>query len=357
MKKKLLILYENGTVKKKKETKISKDDINLARYFLVPTNDNTKNYAIIEPSKYVIFDKAIIDYQMAVAYPDEDNMYIDYEPLNPVHVETDSLCDVICLLNSIDRLKVANFIMTGDNISDDFSCLAIIYFGLTLISGNKVIYDNHYRLKGTSIIAYDSNKVGECFNEIYTPLLTKKLHSKKKKINLYSDGNEIHWDYGSIKKCTMVGIPLESNTITFCDYKLYLNLSKIDFVTLEVCIYYEKDAFIAQISESIVNGYFEEHSQDTFDKMGDVFYVDTYHVSVRSQSPHRLVDIMSHITFALSAIHLMYSELYQSIHCNGEKYDFDTILVFDIYKNQHCGKRFSINNYSIIDLEDILSSL
>ena len=62
---KIMILYNNGFVKKKNEHKLNHEDIMNAKYLLIPTTGSSslRNYILIEPSEYLLFDKAIIEYQ------------------------------------------------------------------------------------------------------------------------------------------------------------------------------------------------------------------------------------------------------------------------------------------------------
>ena len=95
--KKIMILYKDGTVKSKSEEKLTKDDVSKAEYFMINSTSfdkESRNYVMVEPSKLMLFDKAVIEYQLCLKYQDYDYS-MEIEEFKPVKFETTSLTDVI----------------------------------------------------------------------------------------------------------------------------------------------------------------------------------------------------------------------------------------------------------------------
>jgi hypothetical protein len=129
-------------------------------------------------------------------------------------------------------------------------------------------------------------------------------------------------------------------------------------MNLYTCVYYEKNSFIADMSEMIVNGKTIEERECLSDIMNDVF-LDESHLYTMYQHPEaRLVEIISHSVYTLNLLYIMYSELYGTFN-EKDKYDFDIILTFGISHSFYDYKKteFSINRYSILSISNILDNL
>jgi hypothetical protein len=359
--KKIMILYRDGTIQTKKEKKIDKSDIKNADYFLISISPDNENYTMIKPSKYLLFSKAIIEYQLCMFYTEDDYDHVNAEMLNPVRVEVDSICDMIGLLNSIDRLGIANYIINPDYIADFGNSIGVVYFRVQLFDDRHIIYDEHYQLKNLDSPMFDPYQVLKHFKEIYQNTLMSTFFTKKEYLHLYIKDNQLYWNINNDKKIKskLIGMPLPiSNTITLFNKDEYSKIKSYKYMNLYTCVYYEKNSFIADMSEMIVNGKTIEERECLSDIMNDVF-LDESHLYTMYQHPEaRLVEIISHSVYTLNLLYIMYSELYGTFN-EKDKYDFDIILTFGISHSFYDYKKteFSINRYSILSISNILDNL
>lgn len=367
---KILILYNDGTVGSKKEENITNEDIRNSSYLLVDTNTTQngdhRNFVMIESSKYKYFTSAIIEYQLMMMFMECD-YEVNYVPIQPIHVETNKFSELICMLNTVERINVPNNLFGNYTINDDGIFIGFNYVGVKLLDKHDVIYDSYYEIKGTSTKLYDSENIIKKFKDIYPYRLADNMLSNKSNIYLYEYGDSLSWEILDGKNNDMdfsyIGIPMQdSNSIIFCTKKEYNNIRK--YKSMEFCfhIYYEKEEFIADISEMIINGDSPDKISDTINNSDDVF-IDSHDILFSYNNRlNRVLDVLSHLKFVFESVNLLFTEVYPyEITSQGlEKFGFDSVLVMKLsYGRSKVSytKELCMNAYSLLNLTDILNNI
>lgn len=372
--KKIFLCYSNGIAKQKDENKITYDDINECEYFMIPINEIDSCFTLIKPSKYLKFTNGLVTYQLCAIYNDEDRGNIRYDPvLYRIKTEVTSICDLIGLLNSIDKITVSNYI-TMEDISDYLFMTGVMSMTVTLYNNNSIIYNEEYTLKGVMTNGFDPYKVTKIFKKIYDGTICGSLSSNNKYFMIEQDGNHITWNITKIYETIgLIGVPLmSSNTLVFCTLNQIDKLVEFNSLEINTFVYYEQNKFIADVSESIVNC---ETCTAIENKIYDAsdLYSDTRRTFSSSYNKPwaKLLEIIAHSFFSLNLIHSIYNYEYphlpfDNIDDNGndipydELYDFDVVIMMKIWnssKKSISGKEFSINKYSLMKLDDILEKL
>ena len=376
--KNITLFKSNGGITTKNEAKITLKDLATSEYILSPTdnsvNPDYRNFAIVPSSEYLFFDLAVIDYQLAAFYTDIDNddEPVDFQPIDPIHMETNSICDLICILNGIDKFNLVNNLLR-ENFSPDNSDIGLVYLGIQLFRNNKVIYSKYYERKPTSKNMYVSYKVAKKFSDIYDDTLCYTMNKNNERLYIYKKENTMYWKIGiSIKDCEFIGIPLlQSNTITLCSPNEFDILTKYKKVEVHFELFFARNATIAKISEDISSGEYLEKIYDFIDDTDADIYIDNHNVEyIGKRKCEYILDILSHIYFIIETANLIFSEIYpfdvkfidddQEEPEEEEVCAFDSVLGFrmhDTLKNSHHYKEFIMNRYSLMSLSSILQFL
>ena len=368
----ILILYNDGTVGSKEEERINKDDINSSSYLLVDANTSYggdhRNFIMVESSKYKYFTQAIIEYQLMMIYMEYDNE-INYSPIKPIHVEINKFSELICMLNTIERVNVPNNLFGNFTINDDSIYIGYNYVGVKLLNGNDVIYDNYFEIKGTSTKPYESDNVAKKFKKIYPYRLMDSLLHDKTNVYLYRFGNSLTWEISTAEKSDVngyeyIGIPLQdSNSIVFCTSDEYENLIQYTRMEFSFHIYFEKEEKISEISEMIVNGAPSDRISEIINDSDDVFIDSHDIVFTYGNRLNKVLDVLTHLKFIFESVNLIFSEVYPfEIRTKGlEKYDFDSVLVMQLSKHARSRsthvKELCTNIYSLVNLTGILNNI
>ena len=353
----VIVLYSDGTLKNKNEYNLTKNDIKFSDYLMIHTDiDNPENFILVESSKYHLFSKAVIDYQLSVVCSDDADL--EFDLLDPIHMETDSLTDLINCINNIDRFNVPNNLIidrwSGDGVYTSIEFLSIILYD----NNGNVIYDSIYDGRNKYSHQYMSFKITKHFKQIYSGNISNDLYRNKEFIYI----NKNKWEISdSSLGYTLIGIPLSmSNTFIFINQDTYIRLSKYKRYRISAMVYYSKQSTIADISEGIVNGDDEVYKtiDDLINTDSEIYIdnvIDDYINSIKD-----LLDFVCFSKFAISVINLIFCELYPydtDFDNKHIKWRFDTILIYNMYYNSKHGKRLCINQYSIISVSDILNNL
>ena len=373
--KKIFLCFDDGTLKEKSEKKITYDDIKNCDYFMIPINQSNDCYTLIKPSKYLLYKKGFVEYQLCAIYDEEDTGYSSYEPSITVKTEITSICDLIGLLNSIDKITVANYAITEDYIESGIFMIGVLYMHVILYDKNdKLMYDENFVIKGTITNGYDPYKITKIFNKIYDGTLCGPIASNNQYFIIEEINNKLYWSIDKSYDTTgLIGVPLiSSNTLVFCLQKQLEKLIVFNRTEIGGIVYYEKNKFIGEVSENIVNG---DDVVEIENKVFDAFdlYVTTKRIfSMAHNRPWtRFLEIVTHSYFCLSLIITIYKNLYENHLLSetdkdgaklpiDELYDFDVILILklcDISRNYSYIKSLAINVYSILDLNSILENL
>lgn len=367
---KIILLKYDGLCVTKIDRKIKKSDIQQSEYILIPsdtTNMEFRNYIIIKPSKYLLFDKAIIEYQIGAFYYDEDDTCNteNFVPLEPIHMEIDSICNLFRCINCVDKFNVVN------NISKDMQTYNNIEFGVLYVSiqifqNSKEIYNKYYQKKGTSTVAYDSYKVTKKFEDIYDSNICGEMFKKDNFIMISKSEESTTWDLMSdTDGVLLIGIPLlQSNTISFTTIDEFKSLKKYRTFNYNFYVYYIKSSDVSELSQAILQGSNLKNIVDIIENYLDVYISICDGRSYSKRHRNYLIDFLSHTNFILSTINLIYSELYpynaQITNENGNRdtYEFDcTLCIRLINRIENVYKDIIMNKNTQISFSDILSSL
>ena len=242
--KKIVVLYGDGSSFTKKEDEITKDDIHMAEYFLIPVDNNSRSYSIIKPSKYLSFTKAIVDYQLCGLYDDyEETRVVWSDNMNPGHIETTSICDVISLINCADRLNIVNKLINGDDLYEGQTQVGLSFLSVQLFSENKRIYESSYcRGNSYTTTLYDSYSITKKFKKLYSPIIIGEIWSADEVVGLMSTKYESNWEIGpDMDSYSLIGIPqVDTNIITFLTQEEYDSLLKVNNLSCDFFIFYAK---------------------------------------------------------------------------------------------------------------------
>lgn len=369
---KILILYDDGTVSAKKEENITEEDIRSSSYLLVDTNTchngDHRNFVMVESSKYKYFTNAIIEYQLMMIYMEYDNE-VNYSPIKPIHTETTKFSELICMLNTIERVNVTNNLFGNFTINDDSIYIGYNYVGVKLLDKDKVIYDKYFEIKGTSTKPYESENVIKKFKEIYPYRLMNDFLGNKSNVYLYEYGNSLTWEVSDVEKdkneYSYIGIPMQdSNSIIFCTGNEYSNLKKYKSMEFYFYIYFEKETVISDISEMIVSGIEPGRIIETINNSDGVF-LDAHEIAFSyGHRLNKVLDILAHLKFIFESTNLLFSEVYPyEIKTKGlDKYDFDSVLVMNLSerargKGSNHMKEVCMNICSLLNVTDILNNI
>ena len=363
--KKIMILYKDGTVKSKSEEKLTKDDVSKAEYFMINSTSfdkESRNYVMVEPSKLMLFDKAVIEYQLCLKYQDYDYS-MEIEEFKPVKFETTSLTDVISMINSSDKMNILNNLLIED-FSETAGQLGITFMQIVLYKNKNIIYNKSYQLKGIDSILFDSYQVVKKFSELYDGNLCGYMIKHKLYPVFKDDDGVIRWKFFSSPPSSgMFGYPnIVSNSINILYAYEYTRLKKYKSSIVNYTVIYEKNRVIDDISNNIYKGNYE-FAIDGINNSEDMYM----NVLRSLHSSHKdfglLVGIICNLDFIISSTMMMYSELYDESYLNPDDQDdfhklrrFGCILKIEFHVLDYVVDSCKDNyKYIVIDGDTILT--
>lgn len=363
----IIILKKNGMMVVKDESKLTTFDIEEAKWFLVnvtSTEEELRSYALIKPSKLLLFDKAIISYQLCEKFQDCD-YDINIQEFPPVQMNTTSITDVISLINSADKLNIINNLMIED-FSDNSGQMGLTYLAVTLIKNNEVIYDNYYELKGIDGVLFDSFKVVKKFKELYNGNITSDFIREKNYIIFKEKDNVMGWNL-SDKPPTkgMFGYPnVVSNSIIIMNAYEYSCITKYIGSNIYYSIYYENTKHIDSITTLIKYGRYDE-AFEKLDESSDIFInvARTMHKSAKEIG--LILSVICNLKFIFLSTKTMYQAIYTNIdvdmndplHDEDHICDFDSVLSITFRKTNREVKTIAFNKDSILTPTQIFNIL
>lgn len=364
----MLLLMKDHTVKRKKDRKITKKDLDESQYIMIDTATElsklSKNYVIIDPKNIPWFTSANVTYQMLFLYDDHEMGSSQFEPIPPVETKVTSLSDLINLINCIDRLYIPNQMISNDQYYYTDVYIIIGYFEVTLYDESKKVYHKVYQNNDNL-----ENRYGEAvkfplkavkkFHDIYNTDIIRNLTIYNQFLYIHKD---MTWDISAISTdYSLMGIPLlGSYTITLLDKREYLSISCIFGMSVSyslVFVYDKKEQ--ERISALIRAKEYDEVSEYNYE------YILTSNLEYGRQYsyPYRFIylDILSHIGFSIRLTNMIYFyiEGYEVEGVRKEE-DIDTIACITMYnmvKNKKIGggdKTIFMNEDTLIPLDDLL---
>lgn len=364
----MLLLLKNHKVKRKDDRKITKRDLRDSKYILIDTatelQKSSKNYVMVDPSKIPWFTKAKIVYQMLFLYDDIEVEISGWEGIPPVETETNSLSDVINLLNCIDRLYISNQLICNDQYRYTDTYIVIGYFEVTLYDGDKKVYHKLYENKSNFDERFGKEvkfplKAVKKFHDIYNTDIIRNLSIMNEFVYIHKD---MTWSQSVIdSNFLLIGIPLlGSRTITLLTDQEYLKVMNIRGMTVSyniIWIYDQKQK--NHINHSIEIGDYDEVGLGNHEYIiaSIMEYGRTFSV------PYRFVylDIFSHITFVLRLTTMIYYyvEGFED-SCSNDGDGVSSIVSIDIYENfktKEKTRTLMMNEDTTISLDKTLSLL
>lgn len=370
----MLLLLKNHKVKRKDDNKITEKDLEDSRYIMIDTSTelskSSKNYVIVDPKKIPNFTKAKIRYQMIFMYDDHEEGTANFEPIPPVETETNSISDVINLLNCIDRIYITDQMLSNDQYLYTSVYIIIGYFEVILYDKKKKVYhkiyqnqeiDNDDELqkyygKGFSFPL----KVVKKFRDIYNTDIIHEMVSKNEFLYIYKD---MTWKIDSItndKSYLLIGVPLlGSRTITLLldiEFVRVMAIRKLSITYTVVFIMNKSHQNI--INTQISSGAYEYIGEEAYDYaiISQLDYGGSYSV------PYTFIclDIMSHIGFSIRLTNIIYYyvEGFETNMTDAED-GIDTVVSINIYdkfkKKRNGGARtLFMNENTLIPLDKLL---
>lgn len=356
--KKIVVLYASGESDAIAEENLNEDDISLAEYLLIPTEDKNRSYVCIKPHKYLCFTKAYIQYTLCAIYYNEDLAIFEVEPLNQVTVKTDSICDLYGLLNSVDRLTLVNRLL-NDVWWEDREPLSPVYgvcdFSVTLFEENTTVYHKEYHRTGSTTIPFDAYSVTKHFKQIYHPFIITDLFMNESYIGLIH-GKHSKWEYGCrTNKYSLIGIACATtNTIIFITKNEYGILNSISGITIDAMIFYTTVDQDELLSNEIENGSCI-YIDDVYEFLEESFAENTINCTgckICNSGP-TLLEIIANISFITDSVVLFMEALYPMNHDTSSKpHMYDCVLRVNFTKDK---KSCIMNRSTILTISDILT--
>lgn len=313
---KIMVLMKDKTYDRIREKDLRKIQPKEIKYILIPTYSEDKeicrNYIMTEMTKYMIFDEAIVEYQLSLVSL-ADEVLIQY--VEPVHVRTSSLSKVFSLMNCVYRLSCVNYVASEDAY-DGNVIISVEYFGVTLIKDGKEIYDEYYTNteSGEEYPYFYPGRILKQFSELLEDTIVNNMVHEGKFLSLseYGEWSLVNWPDNDT-----MGIPMIlSNTITFC---LKKDLDTILYFTesfFNCCVFESSKEFYDEIKKEIKNGNYEK--VDSYGGYLDYFITSHKSDPIMKGKRFLYIDILVNAKFILGMVELMYSDLY------GRKKDNET---------------------------------
>lgn len=405
MRNNIILLYNDGTTEIKDERKITKDDIKHSQFLLVRVSSiedsASKNFILVNPSQYLLFNKAVIQYQIEIniegykkSSKEKDskcndllsNDLIPLEPdhhshkLKPIQVETESITDVCNLLTCINRLMILNGILSNNDAAMDI-CVNVSYFRVVLSnSKDKIIYDEFIdnalklfpsnisnmtknMLSFNNMIVQDSSyEIRKQFEDLIDPEILS--HACGKYIMhdsyLFLSHKNTWYITDSVKKKGLIGAPLKmSGTILFLTLNELKNYMKYDsyMIGYHVCKC-PSEKWHQKITELIENGEYERMklyiNDESYDKFNNVIAKSiSKNDPTFFSSKFITLDILSNIDFIANMSNILFSDLE---YCSYEDDMIETLIGINFIRDNNA-RSIYFNSETVLSLKDILNNI
>lgn len=354
----ILMLLKNGKMKRKDETRISRSDIDQSEYFLIDTlsseDDVSRNFVVVKPTEFLLFSNATVTYQMTSSTYDGDMGTFYSTELRPVEVTTESMSEMINLINCVNRVDLFNQMIADDMCGCDEQTVGMNYFGLKIQRNGQNIYDRYYSTKEPWKFG-EADHVLKEFVDIYDSRIMFRMAKDKKRF--FICGKE--WSEVPLKRSTMIGLPLlYSNTMTFCT-KIEYNtiLERYLSITLTYSVHEDNEELHKYVTESVIgnsNYILMEGSNLSY------FVVSTHPFDIHSTGPFRFeaIDTLSHVSFIIRLSNLLFKEIYtyDSISYESDRAP-DTIVSFDFEYQPNRYLTLYLNEDTLLTIREIFSLL
>ena len=347
--KEVTLFYQDHTIKRISEEKLNKEDLLLAEYIMTRNTDD-RNFILTPTSYLMLFDNAVIEYKINCAIPGDDEI-CDITPL--ITTKTDSITDVLSLINSIDRLNCVNRIFEEENVGIPLA-LGVGYFNLILEKKGKVTFQKEYKDSKLGLTtAYYSYFITKKFKKIYSVDLINEISLNNQFLFLYED---MTWEFGNyMKKPGLVGIPLAlSNTITFCTTTEAVKLSRFRSIN---CSYLVIDTTGAEeqslkLEDMVKEGKYDDlvELDPYFDYMMETFVT----VSLTASTRYFHVELLSHLEFLLLAYKFAFpSEEKEDDHKDRDSFTLLSAIAIELHSLKET-KEFMFTENTVLPISDIL---
>lgn len=363
--KKIIALYEDNMSSILDENKLTRDVIEFSRYIMIPIDDVNRLYSCVKPSKYMLFTRAYIRYQMCIVYYNEDDAWFEAcELLDPVVVDTESLCDVFGLLNSIDKLSVVNSVINGGSFEyamyNGYS-IGLYAFDLILFEGDTQIYQESYIKNQTSTIPYDPYVVTKRFKKLYDVSIISDLYISNRLLGLQKRKKSHYWkyelppDYSS----ELCGFPcLNSNNILFLTKHELSILSELKQVNAVVLIFYARMDRHAELCEGINTG--EIATIEQAEELMEEIYLDQsvhlYAPKNPDASGAEFIEIIANANFIFGITSIMTESLFLTREPVKE-FTFDILIQFEITLRNDRLLTLMMNSCSLLSVTSVLEAI
>lgn len=356
----IILLNSDGSAVRRREDSLTKVDLVNTEYMMIDTSTSKKeisrNFILVKPTSLLFeFDYAVIDYQiLATAVTVDPEEYGDAE-LQPIHVETSSISDVIRLINCTDRLSCINELIIENETCGENIHIEMGYFGVILYNKErKEIYNKYYSRKDSERGVYYADKVTKVFKDIYSIRCLSEIARKKEFLFIASD---MKWSIGEMNKnCNMIGVPLiMSNTVTLCTEDELRNVCRYYYASFVYTVHEDNKDTRKQIASAFKRA--DYNVVEEISMILEYFLVayGTYHLTGYNTFLH--LDIISHLDFILTMTNMIFGEVYQNQNETGFNSDIDSIIEIELTYKENREKTIYLNHESMISLYDFLQIL
>lgn len=370
----MLLLLKNHKVKRKDDNKITKKDLENSEYIMIDTSTelskSSKNYVIVDPKKIPQFTKAKIRYQMIFMYDDHDEGTANFEPVPPVETETESIADTINLLNCIDRIYIANQMLSNDQYLYTSVYIIIGYFEVMLYNGKKKVYHKLYQNKEIDDDEKLQKHYGEGFSfplkvvkkfrDIYNTDVIHELVAKNEFLYVYPN---MTWKIGgttNVYDYLLIGVPLlGSRTMTLLSDIEFVRVMAIKRMSITYSIVFIMDeTHQNKISAQIASGAYDNIGETNHDYV----MISQLEYGRQFSVPYTFIylDVLSHINFSIRLTNLIYYyiEGFESdMVDDGDGVDsIVCINLYDFFKKKNKGgmRTLFMNEDTLIPLDKLL---
>jgi hypothetical protein len=357
----VILLNKNGTVTRRKEKSLTKLDYMSSEYLMIDTSvDNkqiSRNFVLIKSSPLLFnFTTAVVDYQLlasAITYDPMDHVDV---LMKPVHVETNSISDLIRLINCIDRISCVNEIVLDDEMCGENIRIEMGYFGVTLYDERGEIYDKYFCRSDPEEwddVCY-AKSVTKVFKDIYSTDIIRKMISHREFLFINDD---MTWNIGGMtKNCNMIGIPLgTSYTITLCTEREMVNVCKYHHVHFAYTIHENSKALQYEVATAFNNA--DYNVVEDISMILEYFLVSYGNYGLSGYNTFFHLEIISHLDFILSMTNLVWNEIYPNDHEAGINSSVDSIIEIELFYKKEHARTIYMNHDSLISLYDFLQIL
>lgn len=355
----VILLKKNGYMKVKNENKLTKRDLEESRWLLVNVTTmetESRNYTLVEPSSLLLFDKAIVAYQLCEKFQDYD-YEMNMINFDPVKFTTDSITDVISIINSADKLNIINNLMI-EEFTDESGQYGVSYMSVTLTKNNTVIYDKYYEIKGVDGVLFDSYKTVKKFSEIYNGRISTEFKDDAQFIIFKEENGVMRWKLShNPPEKGMFGYPnIISNSITIMNAYEYSHINKYIGSSIYHYIYYEHNNFINKVTNYIKLGKYND-AIAKMDEASDVF-INIYRMLHKSyRDTGFLLSVICNLGFIFVTPKTIFKILYPDSDETRDICGFDNIITLKFRIDRKSVKTLMLNKDTLLTPTQIFNLL